>query len=203
MKGKTMELDFKKGKGLIPAIVQDDRSEKVLMLGYMNKEAYEITCKSGKVTFYSRSRKMIWTKGESSGNYLNLVSMQTDCDADTLLIRAVPTGPVCHTGDDTCFGDSNPDYSHFLEALERIILDRKEHPSEKSYTCSLFKKGIPRIARKVGEEATEVIIEALTGNTELLKEEISDLLYHVLVLMADKNIRLDDIYLTLKNRHMK
>ena len=198
-----MKPDFTKDKGLIPAIIQDARTAKVLMLGYMNKESYDITLKSGRVTFYSRSRKCIWTKGESSGNYLDVVSIREDCDADTLLIRAVPGGPVCHTGDDTCFGEDNPGFSNFIEELERIIHERKENPSERSYTCSLFEKGTPRIARKVGEEATEVIIEALENNTELLKEEISDLLYHVLVLMADKNIRLDDIYLILQNRHMK
>jgi phosphoribosyl-AMP cyclohydrolase / phosphoribosyl-ATP pyrophosphohydrolase len=198
-----MKPDFTKEKGLIPAIIQDARTAKVLMLGYMNKEAYEMTRESGRVTFYSRSRKCIWTKGESSGNYLDVVSIREDCDADTLLILAVPVGPVCHTGDDTCFGEDNPGFSHFIEELERIIQDRKDNPSERSYTSSLFDKGTPRIARKIGEEATEVIIEALENNTELLKEEISDLLYHVLVLMADKNIRLDDIYLILQNRHKK
>ncbi|MDD3095417.1 MAG: bifunctional phosphoribosyl-AMP cyclohydrolase/phosphoribosyl-ATP diphosphatase HisIE, partial [Candidatus Marinimicrobia bacterium] len=153
-----MDLDFKKGKGLVPAIIQDDRSDKVLMLGYMNREALEITKKSGKVTFYSRSQKKLWTKGETSGNYLHVREIREDCDADTLLIRALPDGPVCHTGDDTCFGDTNPEFARFLEELERIIADRKKNPQPASYTKALFEKGTAHIARKVGEEALEVVI---------------------------------------------
>lgn len=198
-----MELNFKKGKGLVPAIIQDARSDKVLMLGYMNKESYEISKKSGKVTFYSRTRKAIWTKGETSGNYLRIAEIKEDCDADTLLIRAYPDGPVCHTGDDTCFGDENPGFSRFLEELERIIRDRKDNPKEGSYTNKLFEKGNAAIAQKVGEEATEVIIEAMRGRNDLLKEEISDLLYHLLVLMAENDIMLDDINLILRNRHQR
>lgn len=198
-----MELNFKKGKGLVPAIIQDARSDKVLMLGYMNKESYEISKKSGKVTFYSRTRKAIWTKGETSGNYLRIAEIKEDCDADTLLIRAYPDGPVCHTGDDTCFGDENPGFSRFLEELERIIRDRKDNPKEGSYTNKLFEKGNAAIAQKVGEEATEVIIEAMRGRNDLLREEISDLLYHLLVLMAENNIKLDDINLILRNRHQR
>ncbi|MDD3966080.1 MAG: bifunctional phosphoribosyl-AMP cyclohydrolase/phosphoribosyl-ATP diphosphatase HisIE [Candidatus Neomarinimicrobiota bacterium] len=196
-----MDLDFKKGKGLVPAIIQDDRSDKVLMLGYMNREALEITKKSGKVTFYSRSQKKLWTKGETSGNYLHVREIREDCDADTLLIRALPDGPVCHTGDDTCFGDTNPEFARFLEELERIIADRKKNPQPASYTKALFEKGTAHIARKVGEEALEVVIEALGERPDLLKEEIADLLYHLLVLMADRQISLNDINLVLKNRH--
>ncbi|MCK4812742.1 MAG: bifunctional phosphoribosyl-AMP cyclohydrolase/phosphoribosyl-ATP diphosphatase HisIE [Candidatus Marinimicrobia bacterium] len=198
-----MELDFKKGKGFIPAIIQDNKNDKVLMLGYMNKEAYEISKQSGKVTFYSRSRKKLWTKGETSGNYLKIISMQADCDADTILVRVIPNGPVCHTGDDTCFGDSNPNFTRFLEELERIIAKRKKYPKSDSYTTTLFNKGIRKITQKVGEEATEVIIEAMDDNIDLLKEEISDLFYHLLVLMAAKDITMDDINLILKNRHQK
>ncbi len=196
-----MELNFKKGKGLVPAIIQDVRTDKVLMLGYMNKEAYEISKKSGKVTFYSRTRKTIWTKGETSGNFLRIAEIKEDCDADTLLIRVYPDGPVCHTGDDTCFGDDNPGFSRFLEELERVIHDRKDNPKGGSYTNKLFEKGKPAIAQKVGEEATEVIIEAMRGRNDLLREEIADLLYHLLVLMAENDIKLDDINLVLRNRH--
>jgi phosphoribosyl-AMP cyclohydrolase / phosphoribosyl-ATP pyrophosphohydrolase len=196
-----MKLDFKKGKGLVPAIIQDARSDKVLMLGYMNQEAYEISQEKGIVTFYSRTRKAIWTKGETSGNYLHIVEMQADCDADTLLIRVHPDGPVCHTGDDSCFGNENPGFYRFLEELERVVCDRKSHPQEGSYTSALFKKGCAKISQKVGEEATEVIIEAMRNRKDLLKEEIADLLYHLLVLMAEKDITLDDINLVLKNRH--
>lgn len=196
-----MQIDFKKGNGLVPAIVQDEASNKVLMLGYMNEEAYKITKETGNVTFYSRSRDQIWTKGETSGNYLHMVSIKVDCDGDTLLVRAIPDGPTCHTGDDTCFGEQNLDFPNFLHELESIIADRKENPDPKSYTNKLFEKGIAKIAQKVGEEATEVVIEAMRNDNELLKEEISDLMYHLLVLMAYQGIQLDDINLTLKNRH--
>ena len=196
-----MNIDFNKGNGLVPAIVQDERSNKVLMLGYMNEEAYRKTLETKKVTFYSRSRDTLWTKGESSGNYLDLVSISVDCDGDTLLVKAVPAGPVCHTGNDTCFGDTNQDATNFINELEKIIAERKANPSASSYTNKLFEKGISRIAQKVGEEATEVVIEAMANNKELLKEEISDLIYHLLVLMSARDIRLEDINLTLKNRH--
>jgi phosphoribosyl-ATP pyrophosphohydrolase/phosphoribosyl-AMP cyclohydrolase len=196
-----MELDFSKGGGLLPAVVQDAHSDKVLMLGFMNKAAYERSRKSGKVTFYSRSRKKLWTKGETSGNYLHIRSMEADCDADTLLIRALPAGPVCHTGDDTCFGHSNPGFFRFIEQLEAIIAERKAKPSASSYTAKLLEKGTPAIAQKVGEEAVEVVIEAMKNDQGRLKEEIADLFYHVLVLMAEKDISLDDINLVLKNRH--
>ena len=196
-----MNINFKKGNGLVPAIVQDERSNKVLMLGYMNEEAYKKTLETKRVTFYSRSRETLWTKGESSGNFLDLVSLSVDCDGDTLLVKALPEGPVCHTGDDTCFGDTNQDLTYFINELEKIIADRKANPSSSSYTNKLFEKGISRIAQKVGEEATEVIIEAMANNKELLKEEISDLIYHLLVLMSARDISLADINLTLKNRH--
>ena len=196
-----MNIDFKKGNGLVPAIVQDERSNKVLMLGYMNEEAYQKTLETKKVTFYSRSRETLWTKGESSGNFLDLVSISVDCDGDTLLVKALPEGPVCHTGADTCFGDTNQDFTYFINELEKIIAERKANPSSSSYTNKLFEKGISRIAQKVGEEATEVVIEAMANNKELLKEEISDLIYHLLVLMSARDISLEDINLTLKNRH--
>lgn len=196
-----MNIDFKKGNGLVPAIVQDDNTMKVLMMGYMNEEALELTKKTGKVTFYSRSRKTIWTKGETSGNFLDLVSITEDCDGDTLLVRAIPHGPTCHTGKDTCFGETNQQAPNFIAELEKIILDRKENPAEGSYTNRLFEKGINKIAQKVGEEATEVVIEAMDRNNKLLKEEISDLMYHLLVLMVERGVTLDDINLTLQNRH--
>ncbi len=198
-----MKIDFKKGNGLVPAIIQDDKSNKVLMLGYMNEDTYKKTLETELVTFYSRSRDEVWTKGETSGNYLHVVSVTEDCDGDTLLIRATPDGPVCHTGDDTCFGEQNLDFPNFLHELEDIIADRKKNPSGSSYTNKLFDKGTPKIAQKVGEEATEVIIEAMRRNQELFKEEVSDLLYHLLVLMNDQNVTLDDINLVLKNRHKK
>lgn len=196
-----MDLDFKKGKGLVPAIIQDARTLKVLMLGYMNAESFKLSQETGNVTFYSRTRKTIWTKGETSGNFLKIVSMKEDCDADTLLIMAIPAGPVCHTGDDTCFGEDNPEFANFLAELEAIIADRKVNPTSGSYTAKLFDRGVNKIAQKVGEEATEVVIEAIDNNNELLKEEVSDLLYHLLVLLAHKDISLQDIYLVLKNRH--
>ena len=196
-----MELDFKKGGGLIPAVIQDADTQAVLMLGYMNEEAYKLSKESGKVTFYSRTRDKIWTKGETSGNFLDIVSVQEDCDADTLLIKVHPRGPVCHTGHDTCFGTENPDFTHFLEKLERVIQGRKINPVSGSYTAKLFEKGSKKIAQKVGEEAAEVIIEAVDDNRERLQEEIGDLLYHLLVLMTDKDISLQDINLLLSNRH--
>lgn len=198
-----MEINFKKGKGLVPAIIQDDQTNKVLMLGYMNEETYQKTIETKLVTFYSRSRNEVWTKGETSGNYLHLVSITEDCDGDTLLVRVIPDGPACHTGDDTCFGEENPNFSNFLQELEKIIADRRQNPNSSSYTNKLFEKGTAKIAQKVGEEATEVVIEAMRKDQELLKEEISDLIYHLLVLMNDQGLSLDDINLVLKNRHLK
>jgi len=195
-----MTLDFKKNNGLIPAIIQDEKTNKVLMLGYMNEESLEKTKETGKVTFFSRSRQKLWTKGERSGNYLYMKSIAEDCDNDTLLIQVDPAGPVCHTGKDTCFDEINRN-SNFLFYLESVIDERKKNQSEKSYTVSLFKKGINKIAQKVGEEATETIIEALNGSRELLIEETGDLLYHLLVLLRAKEVKLSEVLKVLEKRH--
>lgn len=194
-----MKIDF--DKGLIPAIVQDDRTGKVLMLGYMNREAYDKTLKTGKVTFFSRSRQRLWTKGETSGNFLLLKEILVDCDGDTLLIKASPTGPVCHTGADTCFDEINAQGGGFLFQLEKIIAGRKADPQPGSYTNSLFDAGINRIAQKVGEEATEVVIDAVSGDIARMKEEVADLLYHLLVLLAEKDVSLNEILEVLEKRH--
>lgn len=198
-----MNVDFTKGNGLVPAIVQDQKSNKVLMLGYMNEEALEETKKLGKATFFSRSKNRLWTKGETSGNYLIVKDILIDCDQDTILIKAEPIGPTCHTGNDTCFNEEVKSNNDFLYQLEEIISDRKNNPTDESYTASLFKKGINKIAQKVGEEATEVVIDAMDNNRERLKEETSDLLYHLLVLLAEKEISLDEISEVLKLRHLK
>ena len=192
-------IDF--SKGLIPAIIQDAETGKVLMLGYMNEEALTKTQSTGKVTFYSRSRQTLWTKGETSGNYLNFVSYQVDCDQDTILVKANPIGPTCHTGTDTCWGEDNEDQFGFLHYLENLIKDRKENPQEGSYTNHLFTKGINRIAQKVGEEAIEVVIEAKDNNDDLFKNESADLLYHLLVLLVEKGVSLNDIVQVLRERH--
>lgn len=195
-----MNIDFGKyADGLVPAIVQDAETRVVLMLGFMNAEAYAITEQTQKVTFYSRSRQKLWTKGETSGNYLELREIDLDCDADTLLIKAIPAGAVCHTGADTCFNEPNERES-FLYALEKTIKDRKENPTEDSYTSKLFRKGINKIAQKVGEEAVELVIEAKDDNAELFKNEAADLLYHLLVLLAEKNISLNEVEEVLKTR---
>ncbi|RKY57239.1 MAG: bifunctional phosphoribosyl-AMP cyclohydrolase/phosphoribosyl-ATP diphosphatase [Candidatus Neomarinimicrobiota bacterium] len=193
-----MNIDF--GKGLVPAIIQDEKTGKVLMLGYMNREAYDKTVESGKVTFFSRSRQKLWTKGETSGNFLDVKAILVDCDGDTLLVKAQPAGPTCHTGADTCFNEANTP-SDFLHELERVIADRKANPKKNSYTNKLFDAGIQRIAQKVGEEATEVVIDAVRGNVPRMKEEIADLLYHLLVLLADKDVLLDDVLEVLEKRH--
>lgn len=195
-----MKLDFQKSAGLIPAIIQDEKTNKVLMLGYMNEESLTKTNETGKVTFFSRSRQELWTKGETSGNYLFVKSIAKDCDDDTLLIKVEPAGPVCHTGNDTCFDEIN-DNSNFLFYLESVIEERQKNQSEKSYTVSLFKKGINKIAQKVGEEATETIIEALNGSRELLIEETGDLLYHLLVLLRAKDVKLSEVLKVLQKRH--
>ena len=197
-----MKIDFDKNNGLVPAIIQDVHTNVVLMLGYMNREAFDRTLKSGKVTFFSRSQNKIWTKGETSGNWLYYKQALIDCDSDTLLIKASPAGPTCHTGQDTCFNEVNEN-SSFLNELEELIHDRKKNLPGKSYTTELFKKGINKISQKVGEEATEVIIEAMAGNNDLLKEESADLLYHLLVLFAQREIRLNDVISVLKRRHKK
>jgi phosphoribosyl-ATP pyrophosphohydrolase/phosphoribosyl-AMP cyclohydrolase len=196
------ELDFEKGDGLIPAIVQDSKTNHVLMLGYMNQQAYDKTVKSGRVTFFSRSKQRLWTKGETSDNFLELDSMQADCDGDTILVKARPLGPTCHLGTDTCFGTPNQENTAlFLQELQQIIKDRKEQAPEGSYTASLFSSGINRIAQKVGEEAVEVVIEAKETGTEKLKEETADLLFHLLVLLEQKEIELAQVVEVLKNRH--
>ncbi len=195
-----MEINFEKyADGLVPAIVQDAETQKVLMLGFMNAEAFKETQKSGKVTFYSRSRQMLWTKGETSGNFLHLRELLLDCDADTLLVKANPAGAICHTGADTCFDEKN-ESENFLFELEKTIRDRKTNPSDASYTTKLFQKGINKIAQKVGEEAVELVIEAKDDNTKLFKNEAADLLFHLLILFAEKEIELKDILETLKKR---
>lgn len=195
-----MKPDFKKSPdGLIPAIVQDPETCKVLMLGYMNKESYKKTRKTGRVTFYSRSRKRIWEKGETSGNSLIVTKIVLDCDGDTLLIKAKPKGKVCHTGKDTCFDEKNKPENFLLE-LERIVQSRKRNPKKSSHTSALFARGVNKISQKVGEEAVEFIIEAIDNNDELLKSEASDLLYHFIVLLVAKDIPLNDVLEVLKKR---
>lgn len=197
-----MEIDFNKMDGLVPAIIQDDKSLKVLMLGFMNQEAYNKTVENGKVTFYSRTRRCLWTKGETSGNYLNVVSIQNDCDNDTLLIKVNPAGPVCHTGSDTCWNeknDANP--LLFLTYLQDFIEKRHREMPEGSYTTSLFKDGINRMAQKVGEEALEAVIEATNGTNERLIYEGSDFLYHLIVLLTAKGLRIEDLAKELQVRH--
>ena len=198
-----MKVDFEKyTDGLLPAIIQDDRTGSVLMLGFMNKEALEVTNKLRRVTFYSRSKKRLWTKGEESGNYLELVSIKVDCDNDTLLIKAIPHGPVCHTGADTCWSERNHS-EDFLFYLEEIINIRKKSNDEKSYVRSLFHEGINKIAQKVGEEAVELIIEAKDNNKELFLNESADLLFHYLVLLNSKGNTLRDVINVLQKRHAK
>jgi phosphoribosyl-ATP pyrophosphohydrolase/phosphoribosyl-AMP cyclohydrolase len=196
-----MELDFKKSGGLIPAIIQDDRTSKVLMLGYMNEEALSKTQETGKVTFFSRTRNRLWTKGEESGNFLSVVSIAGDCDSDTLLIKVNPAGSVCHTGNDTCFNETNKEEILFFKYLQDFIVSRRQEMPENSYTASLFNRGIGRIAQKVGEEAVETVIEAMSGNDERLLYEASDLMYHLIVLLTYKGYRLEDLANELKNRH--
>lgn len=197
-----MEIDFKKQGGLVPAIIQDNITNKVLMLGYMNEDAYEQTLKTGKVTFWSRSRQCLWTKGETSGNFLNLVSIKSDCDNDTLLIRVNPVGPACHLGTDTCWGEKNETNPLlFLTELQDFINKRHEEMPEGSYTTSLFKDGLNRMAQKVGEEALEAVIEATNGTNERLIYEASDMFYHLIVLLTSKGLRIEDIAKELQVRH--
>ena len=187
--------------GLVPVIVQDRDTLQVLMLGYMNAEALEKTQATGLVTFYSRSRRTLWTKGETSGNFLHLVSIAADCDSDTLLVWAVPDGPACHKGTKTCWGDAVPETLGFIRELETVIKGRHEQMPEKSYTTSLFKAGTPRMAQKVGEEAVETVIEAVKGDDERLIYEASDLVYHLLVLLVSKGFGLSDLEKELARRH--
>ena len=195
-----MKIDF--SKGLVPAVIQDFSTQKVLMLGYMNQEALDKTMELGRVTFFSRSKNRLWTKGEESGNYLELKSVSVDCDNDTLLIKAVPHGPVCHTGADTCWAERNHS-EEFLFYLEEIINLRKKSNDEKSYVRSLFQKGINKIAQKVGEEAVELVIEAKDDNKELFLNEAADLMFHYLVLLNSKGHTLRDVINVLQQRHAK
>ncbi len=196
-----MKLDFEKQGGLIPVVIQDNVTLKVLMVGFMNEEAFAKTQQEGKVTFFSRTKNRLWTKGEESGNFLNVVSIKEDCDNDTLLIKVNPVGPVCHTGSDTCFDEINSGKAPFLDYLAAIIKDRKQNPSDKSYTTSLFNKGINKIAQKVGEEAVEIVIEAKDDNKDLFLGEGADLLFHFLVLLEAKEITLDEVIGRLQERH--
>ena len=197
-----MNIDFSKNTdGLIPAIIQDSETKKVLMLGYMNAEAYQKTVETNKVTFYSRSKKRLWTKGEESGNFLNLVEIKNDCDNDTLLIQVKPEGPTCHKGTDTCWAEENKTDYGFISTLENTITTRRENAdSEKSYVASLFKLGMNKIAQKVGEEAIEVVIEAKDDNDDLFLSESADLLFHYLILLQAKGFKLDDVVDVLKSR---
>ena len=197
-----MQIDFEKSGGLVPAIIQDSRTKTVLMLGYMNKEAFDRTMETGKVTFYSRSRQCLWTKGETSGNFLTLVDAKVDCDNDTLLIKAIPSGPTCHTGTDTCWGENNEvNPLLFLTYLQDFINKRHEEMPEGSYTTSLFKDGLNRMAQKVGEEALEAVIEAVNGTNERLVYEGSDMLYHLIVLLTAKGLSIEDLAAELQVRH--
>ena len=198
-----MDINFnKESSGLVPAIIQDQHSNKVLMLGFMNKAAYDKTVQTGQVTFFSRTRKRLWTKGEESGNFLNVVSITEDCDQDTLLIKAIPAGPVCHTGADTCWNEQNPtDDFYFLKTLQDFIAKRKAEMPKGSYTTSLFESGTAKIAQKVGEEAVETVIEAMANNDERLLYEASDLVYHLMVLLAHKGFSISDLATELKKRH--
>ena len=197
----NQQPDF--SKGLIPAIIQDAKTQKVLMLGYMNEEAYLKTIAEKRVTFFSRSKNRLWTKGETSENYLEVVNILVDCDQDTILIQANPVGPTCHTGADTCFNESNQDNAAWLDYLKNVIRSRKNETAEKSYTASLFQKGTHKIAQKVGEEAVELVIEALMKNDDLFKGEAADLLFHLLVLLEDRGIGLEEIVKLLQERHQK
>lgn len=196
-----MNIDFDKENGLVPAIVQDAETKTVLMLGYMNDEAYKKTVETGKVTFFSRSKQRLWTKGEESGNFLHLKDIKVDCDRDTLLVKARPEGPTCHTGTDTCWKEDNKPHFGFLSVLEDVIRDRKENTSSKSYVSSLFDAGMNKIAQKVGEEAVEVVIEAKDNRDDLFLNESADLLFHYLILLQAKGYTLSDVEKILRERH--
>lgn len=196
------KVDFEKQGGLVPAVIQDNKTLKVLMLGFMNREALEKTQELGKVTFFSRTKKRLWTKGEESGNFLNVVSMAIDCDNDTLLVKVNPVGPVCHTGTDTCFDEKNEESEiQFLSYLQDFIDKRKQEMPEGSYTTSLFAKGTRTITQKVGEEAVETIIGAMANDDENFIYEAGDLIYHLIVLLSHKGYRIEDIVRELKKRH--
>jgi phosphoribosyl-ATP pyrophosphohydrolase/phosphoribosyl-AMP cyclohydrolase len=208
MKIGERDIDFSKNPdGLVPAIVQDAVTRKVLMLGYMNEQSLKMTLSGKRVTFYSRSRQKLWTKGETSGNYLDLREVKVDCDGDTLLVSAIPAGPVCHLGDDTCFAEDNDPLTHegldFLAYLEQVIQERRDFPVDGSYTNLLFSKGVNKIAQKVGEEAVELVIEAKDDHKRLFLGEAADLVYHVLVLLAHKGYTLEEVLEVLKSRHSR
>ena len=195
-----MKIDFDKNSvGLVPAIIQDVETKNVLMLGFMNKEALNLTLESNKVHFFSRSKNRIWMKGEESGNFLNLISLKLDCDNDSLLLKVKPQGPTCHKGDDTCWGEKNN--QNFLNTLEKIITDRIANPSDNSYVSNLFEKGIDKIAQKLGEEATEVIIASKNENKKELIYESADLLFHFLILLQKRNLRFKDVVNELEQRN--
>lgn len=194
-------MDFEKMNGLVPAIIQDAVTQKVLMLGFMNHEAYQKTVETGKVTFYSRTKQRLWTKGEESGNFLNVVDIKSDCDDDTLLIQVHPVGPVCHTGTDTCWGEENRQPVMFLKELQEFISRRHAEMPEGSYTTSLFQSGVNKMAQKVGEEAVEAVIEACNGTNERLIYEGADLLYHLIVLLTSKGLSIEDLANELIERH--
>ena len=197
-----MKIDFSKDNGLVPAIIQDATTKNVLMLGYMNQEAYDKTVETKKVTFFSRSKNRLWTKGEESGNFLELVSISNDCDDDSLLIKVNPAGPTCHTGTDTCWKEDNASSYGFFSTLEDVITERVANKdTQKSYVASLFSKGINKVAQKVGEEAVETVIEAMDNNDELFLYESADLLFHYLMLLQAKGFKLKDIEAELKGRH--
>ena len=196
-----MKIDFAKGNGLVPAIIQDELTGKVLMLGYMNEEALQKTQQEGRVTFFGRTKQRLWTKGETSGNFLELRSILIDCDNDTLLIKVHPTGPVCHTGQETCFDEKNQSGTDFLAKLQKIIRERKYAPLSSSYTSELFESGKLRIAKKVGEEAVELALETEAGSDERFLDEAADLLYHYLVLLESRDKSLSDVVAVLRARH--
>lgn len=201
-KSRDMDIDFEKSGGLVPAIIQDADTKTVLMLGYMNKEAYEKTVATGLVTFYSRSRKCLWTKGETSNNFLHLVDIKVDCDNDTLLVKVHPDGPTCHKGTDTCWREENEKSPLlFLAELSDFIEKRHQEMPEGSYTTSLFRDGLNRMAQKVGEEALELVIEATNGTNDRLIYEGSDMLYHLIVLLTHKGLRIEDMAAELRERH--
>ncbi len=196
-----MSLNFDKMGGILPAIIQDAQTNEVLMLGFMNQEAYEKTLSEGKVTFYSRTRERLWTKGEESGNFMDVVEILEDCDADTLLIRVNPLGPACHTGMRTCFGETVQDNLSFLQKLQALLQTRKEELPENSYTAKLFREGPRKIAKKLGEEAAELVIEAMDSDDECLLNEAADLLFHMTILLVDRGYRLEDVAKILADRH--
>lgn len=200
MTAQEINIDFDKMDGLVPAVIQDKNTSKVLMLGFMNEEAFKKTLETNKVTFYSRTKQRLWTKGEESGNFLHVDTIIPDCDDDTLLIKVTPEGPVCHTGSDTCFDEQNTRGIEFLDKLEKLIQDRKKEMPEGSYTTKLFEAGVNKIAKKLGEEAVELVIEAKDTNDELFLNEAADLMYHLEVLLVDRGVGLGDVVRVLEER---